>query len=402
MKILVQKYGGSSVATPDHLRTVAEKICETRRRGYSVVVVASAMGDTTDELLGMARDLTSSPSHRELDMLLSSGERISISLLTMTLQELGVDAISLTGPQSGVVTTSDHFNATIISVDPTRILEELQRGHVVVAAGYQGRSSKGEYTTLGRGGSDTTAVALAQSLNAQRCEIYSDVNGILTGDPRVVDGPLPLASLEHDEACELARSGAQVLARSAAAYARDHGIVLKIASTTEAHGGTVIRPLKSPEARVAAVATHERLIWFRSANGDTARIHETLSRHDAGEPFLVAPADGVDSDHTLIPKEQIADWHGLEANLQALALEDTRIRTDVGSVSVVGHGVGRRADLRDRVRTSLSHLADSTLGEWRTSDHAWAWLLPSDATAPALRRLHHDLVEKGRELSGGA
>jgi len=186
MRIIVQKYGGSSVATPEKLQHVAQKIVATQQRGTAVVAVVSAMGDTTNDLLSLVQDVTPQPDHRELDMLLSAGERIAMSLLSMAVQSHGAEAISLTGPQAGIITDDVHTNAHIDQVHPWRIQEELTRGKIVIVAGFQGRSVHGEVTTLGRGGSDTTAVALAAALGAESCEIYSDVDGVYTVDPRIV------------------------------------------------------------------------------------------------------------------------------------------------------------------------------------------------------------------------
>jgi uridylate kinase len=186
MPIVVQKYGGSSVADVDRIRQVAERVMRTQQAGYDVAVVVSAMGDTTDELLALARKVSPNPARRELDMLLSAGERISMALLSMAIRELGGDAISFTGSQSGIITNDRHVDARIIEVRPFRVQDELARGRVVVIAGYQGVSYRREVTTLGRGGSDTTAVAMAAALGAEWCEICSDVDGVYTTDPRIV------------------------------------------------------------------------------------------------------------------------------------------------------------------------------------------------------------------------
>jgi aspartate kinase len=186
MAVIVQKYGGSSVADVDKLRRVAERVMRSRAQGHSVVVVVSAMGDTTDELLAMAKKVSPNPQRRELDMLLSAGERISMALLSLAIHELGGDAISFTGSQSGIITNDRHVDARIIEVRPFRVQDELARGKIVVVAGYQGVSYRKEVTTLGRGGSDTTAVAMAAALDAEYCEICSDVDGVYSADPRVV------------------------------------------------------------------------------------------------------------------------------------------------------------------------------------------------------------------------
>src|SRR4030081_3087795 len=211
MSIVVQKYGGSSVADVTRIKEVAGRVMRPRREGHDVVVVVSAMGDTTDDLLGLARQVSPNPDRRELDMLLTAGERISMALLSMAIRELGGDAISFTGSQSGIITNDRHVDARIVEVRPFRVQDELDRGRVVVVAGYQGVSYRKEVTTLGRGGSDTTAVAMAAALGAEWGEIWSDVDGVYTADPRVVPQARRIATLSYEETQELAESGAKVL-----------------------------------------------------------------------------------------------------------------------------------------------------------------------------------------------
>ena len=192
MSLVVQKYGGTSVATPELIRRVAERVVSRHRSGDQMVVVVSAMGDTTDELESLARRVTENPSDREMDMLMASGERISMSLLAMAVNDLGVEAVSMTGGQSGIITDAVHRKARILDMKPGRLLEQLDLGRILIVAGFQGSSYRHEVTTLGRGGSDTTAVALAAALGAERCDIFSDVAGVYSADPRVVDDKITL------------------------------------------------------------------------------------------------------------------------------------------------------------------------------------------------------------------
>jgi aspartate kinase len=231
MSIIVQKYGGSSVADVGKLRSVAERVMQTARRGHQVVVVVSAMGDTTDELLAMAKQLSPNPERRELDMLLSAGERISMALLSLAIRELGGDAISFTGSQSGIITNDRHVDARIIEVRPFRVQDELARGRIVVIAGYQGVSYKREVTTLGRGGSDTTAVAMAAALDAEYCEICSDVDGVYSADPRVVPAAERIGTLSYEETQEMAEAGAKVLNAQAVEFAKEKGIAIYARAT---------------------------------------------------------------------------------------------------------------------------------------------------------------------------
>src|SRR5262245_12230850 len=248
MAIVVQKYGGSSVADVQKLRQIAERVMRTRQRGYDVVVVVSAMGDTTDELLAMAKHVSPNPDRRELDMLLSAGERISMALLSMAIRELGGDAISFTGSQSGIITNDRHVDARIIEVRPFRVQDELMHGRIVVVAGYQGVSYKKEVTTLGRGGSDTTAVAMAAALDAEHCEICSDVDGVYSADPRVVAAAHRIGTLSYEETQEMAESGAKVLNAQAVEFAKEKGIAIYARATSgplpgsdPSSDGTVVR-----------------------------------------------------------------------------------------------------------------------------------------------------------------
>src|SRR6201984_3103411 len=250
MSIVVQKYGGSSVADMNRLKKVAERVMQTRISGHDVVVVVSAMGDTTDELLALAKMISPNPDRRELDMLLSAGERISMALLSMAIRELGGDAISFTGSQSGIITNDRHVDARIIEVRPFRVQDELARGKIVVVAGYQGVSYRKEITTLGRGGSDTTAVAMAAALGAEYCEICSDVDGVYTADPRVVPDAQRIPNLSYEETQELAESGARVLNAQAVEFAKEKGIAIYARSTTSplpgndpSLDGTIVRKL---------------------------------------------------------------------------------------------------------------------------------------------------------------
>jgi aspartate kinase len=248
MSIIVQKYGGSSVADVNQLRLVADRVMRTKRLGHDVCVVVSAMGDTTDELLSLAKQVSPNPERRELDMLLTAGERISMALLSIAIREQGGDAISFTGSQSGIITNDRHVDARIVEVRPVRVQDELARGKIVVVAGYQGVSYKREVTTLGRGGSDTTAVAMAAALGAEYCEICSDVDGVYTADPRVVPEARRIGTLSYEETQELAESGAKVLNAQAVEFAKEKGIAIYARATASplpgadpSADGTVVR-----------------------------------------------------------------------------------------------------------------------------------------------------------------
>jgi aspartate kinase len=241
VSLIVQKYGGSSVADAEGLKRVAKRIAETRKAGHDVVVVVSAMGDTTDELLDLAEKVVPVPSGRELDMLLTAGERISMALLAMAIKSLGLEARSYTGSQAGMITDAQHGSARIVDVTPVRVREALDQGAVAIVAGFQGfNRGSGDITTLGRGGSDTTAVALAAALNADVCEIYTDVDGIFTADPRQVPAARKIDRISSEEMLELAAAGAKVLYIRAVEYARRHGVVIHVRSSFNNNEGTLV------------------------------------------------------------------------------------------------------------------------------------------------------------------
>ena len=254
MGIVVQKFGGSSVADVDKLQKVATRVVERKAAGDDVVVVVSAMGKTTDQLLALAREVDSAPPRRELDMLLSTGERVSMALLSMAIQKLGHDAISFTGSQSGIITNDRHFDARIIDVRPHRVEDELARGRIVIIAGYQGMSYKREITTLGRGGSDTTALAMAAALGASHAEIYSDVDGVYSADPRKVPDARHLPEIGYDEMQEMAEAGAKVLHAKAVEFARSARIAIHARSTFDPSGReTVVHDVPHPGLTRAVV-----------------------------------------------------------------------------------------------------------------------------------------------------
>ena len=243
MTCIVQKYGGSSVADVDKLRKIARLIAKVKRQRIDVAVVVSAMGKTTDNLLAMARDFSPKPPRREMDMLLSTGERITMALLCMAIYELGIDAVSLTGSQAGIITNNRHNDAQVIEVRPFRVQDEIANGKVVIIGGFQGVSYKRDITTLGRGGSDTSAVALAAALDADRCEIYSDVDGVYSADPAVVADARHLPEISYPEMQEMSTAGAKVLNAQAVQFAKEKNIAIYARSSFQPGKETIIRRL---------------------------------------------------------------------------------------------------------------------------------------------------------------
>jgi aspartate kinase len=387
LPVIVQKYGGSSVADVTKIKRVAQRIAETRDSGKRVVVVVSAMGDTTDDLLSLARRVSDDPDRRELDMLLTAGERISMSLLGMALKALGVEAVSFTGSQSGIITDGAHNNARILEVRPVRILEELQRGKVVIVAGYQGVSRSREVTTLGRGGSDTTAVALAAALGAEVCEICSDVDGVFTADPRLVPAARRLAELSHAEMQELAQTGAKVLNAQAVEFARDRGIAIHARSTFEKGPGTRITAAGARELRISGVSLESELLLVRRPRqaGPLAELTALLALHGSWPRELRATGAEIEA---LVSLENV---HGLPRLLSSLrAMKDAEAVPGLSLVSVVGTGVGAA---EEPLRRALAALGERTLGLY-LAPLRLSFLLPRDQGPEGVRLLHQTFLEQ--------
>jgi aspartate kinase len=355
LAIVVQKYGGSSVADPEKIQRVARHIAATRSSGVQVVVVVSAMGKTTENLLALARMLAAEPPRRELDMLVSTGERVTMALLSMALTSLGVDAVSFTGSQSGIITNNRHFDAEIVEVRPQRIWDELGRDRVVIVAGYQGMSLEREITTLGRGGSDTTAVALTAALGAEQCEIYSDVDGIYSADPRSVAGARHLPTIDYETMQEMAESGAKVLNARAVDWAKRHRVVIHARKTSdfaELGAGRETR-VQAKSAERAAIVVDCKLLWL---NAPIAACPELLAiAAAAGIPVRDAWLDG--RANLLLSLTSVPEL-GATAELLREAGASS-VRTDVAAVSAVAVGVGRLPDVLSR---ALECVPRSALG----------------------------------------
>lgn len=401
MAIVVQKYGGSSVADVEKLKYVAARIMRTREQGHDVCVVVSAMGDTTDDLLALAKRVSPSPDRRELDMLLSAGERIAMALLSMAIRELGGDAISFTGSQSGIITNDRHVDARIIEVRPFRVQDELARGKIVVVAGYQGVSYRREVTTLGRGGSDTTAVAMAAALDAEYCEICSDVDGVYTADPRVVAAARRIGAISYEETQEMAEAGAKVLNAQAVEFAKDKGIAIYARATRgplpgvdPSADGTVVRrnPPRMP-GTVVGVAS-ERDIVMLDASAPPADVVALLEQRGvAGKQLHVFN----DRTTVAISRENLHDEERLRDALQTRLGGRARLVDGLAAVSVVGAGINATYA---NVRTGADTLAARGIvpAGTATSSFRITWMIPRDRTEDAVRALHARFIESERPL----
>lgn len=354
MALIVQKFGGSSVSDAAALKRVARRVARTRREGNDVVVVVSAMGDTTDDLLDLAAQVTEEPPAREMDILLTAGERISMALLAMAINAEGVGARSYTGQQAGVITDSKYGKASIVGVTPDRISRTLEHGHVAIVAGFQGvHLEAGDVTTLGRGGSDTTAVALAASLGADVCEIYTDVDGVYTADPRVVPAARRIPVLSTEETLELASHGAKILHLRAVEFARRYNVPLHVRSSFSELEGTWVRnpteeePLEEP---IIAGVAHDRsqgkitVVGVSDVPGSAAHLFTAVAKADANIDMIVqnvsTEANGRTDISFTVPEADVpATVLALQAERDNLGFEDIIYNANIGIVSLVGAGM---------------------------------------------------------------
>jgi aspartate kinase len=349
MGLIVQKFGGTSVADVERITNVANRVAEEKRNGSDVVVVVSAMGKTTDILVQMANELSSSPSKREMDMLLSTGEQVTISLLAMALMEQGLDAVSYTGWQAGIETESVHGNARIKQIHTEKIKNALEEGKVVIVAGFQGLAGNGEITTLGRGGSDTTAVALAAALGADKCDIYTDVTGVFTTDPRVVKGARKLLGVSYDEMLELANLGAGVLHPRAVEFAKNYGVTLEVRSSMEKERGTVIEEEMEMEQNlvVRGIAFEDQITRVSVLGLDNSltsmpTIFSTLAKHHINVDIIVQSGTGTDKANISfsIKSGDLAETLDvLEGSKELLNYQSIESETGLSKVSIVGAGM---------------------------------------------------------------
>ncbi len=395
MSIVVQKFGGSSVADVEKIGRVADRVARTRGEGKQVVVVVSAMGDTTDELLTLARKVCDNPARRELDMLLTAGERISMALLSMALNARGVPAVSFTGSQSGIITTDTHANARIVEVRPFRVQEELEGGKVVIVAGYQGVSRRKEVTTLGRGGSDTTAVALAAALGAEACEIYSDVEGVYTADPRLIPASTRLAEISYEEMQELAESGAKVLHAQAVEFAKERAIALFARSTFGGSGQTSIRPLTDgAPPRIAGVTSEHGLALLSASPGSAAALSELLEHLDLRGSFgkqLLFDRLPAGSASLVLSRENLPDFDALVADLSTRFGDGLRIRDGLGAVSAIGAGINTSFANVRRIQAALATMGAEPI-QLSTSSFRISVLLEARHLDDAVRAIHQELL----------
>jgi len=397
MGLVVQKFGGSSVANTERIKNVASRVISERDRGNQVVVVVSAMGDLTDELIALAHELGSNPPDREMDMLLTTGEQQSASLLAITLCNLGCPAVSLTGWQSGIRTDSIHCRARIAEIKPDRIIEELNQGKVVVVAGYQGISPRGDLTTLGRGGSDTTAVALAAVLKADICDIYTDVDGVFTADPRIVKNASKLEVVSHDEMLELASLGAVVLQPRAVEFAMQYKVKVQVRSSFKQDTGTLVMEAgKMENNRVVSGVAHDlnvakvALFDVPDRPGIARTVFKALADANINVDMIIQTAmrdERNDIAFTITKDDLPRALPVVEKVCQEIGASGTAYGEDLAKVSIVGSGMMSNPGV---AATMFAALADEGINIQMisTSEIKVSCIIAADEIERAVNALH--------------
>ena len=406
MRVIVQKYGGSSVSTVEKIRAVAQRVTEVRRQNHAVVVVVSAMGDSTDNLLELARQIGPGLSLRDLDLLLSTGETVSAALLSLAIQSLGQKAVALSACQSGIITNDVYSNARILEVQPGRIKKELALGVVVVVPGFQGVTRQNEITTLGRGGSDTSAVAIAAALEAETCEIYTDVEGVYSADPRVVPEAVALSELGAGEMQELAWHGAQVIKAEAVEFAKTNGVAVVVRSAFGDGNGTLIPPEPAPSSvylphrpEVAGVTGRKdlmRISFQESALSGLQRdeIFAAVSKYD----LIFGGLDSGGSSDLFISNLEIPDPDAFTAEFTPQFNGAVELASDLGAVSLVGFGLGSRpAALLDALRVLKEN--DVPVIKTFTGRESLTFVIPRPSVDESVQRLHRVFVENHEPAS---
>lgn len=363
-KLMVQKFGGSSVANPERIKEVAKRVAATKKQGYDVVVVVSALGETTDELLDLAAKINDDPSERELDMLMSTGEQVSVALLAMALHKIGKDAISFTGPQVGIITDSSHTRARIVEISPRRISEQLKKDKIVIVAGFQGMNPEQEITTLGRGGSDMTAVALAIVLKADVCEIFTDVEGIYTADPRLVKDARKLNTISYEEMLEMASLGAQVMQARSIEAASKFDIPLHVRSSFSDKPGTLIckEGDEMEQVLVRGVTSNKKESKITVCDvpdrpGEASKLFASLASADINVDMIIQNISrtGCTDISFTVPMSDVRKAKQVISKIvREIGAGDVKIDKDIAKVSVVGIGMRSHSGVAAKMFSTLA------------------------------------------------
>ena len=400
MSLIVQKYGGTSVANPESLKVVAEKIISAKKEGKQVVVVVSAMGSSTDELIALASELSETPSPREMDMLLSAGERITMSLLAMHLNSLGYDSFSLTGSQAGIITTSRHGRAEIEKISGERVREGLEKGSIVIVAGFQGfNPDTREITTLGRGGSDATAVALAASLGAEKCEIYTDVEGVFSADPRITDKAKLLKEITYDEMLEMSSTGARVLMARSVEFGRRYNVPIIVKPTFSEGVGTTVKEKVMEQAIVSGVTHNDKEIKFTlfgvpDQPGIAGSVFGYLSDKGVNVDMIVqnVSKDSKTDISFTAPEEQQDEVMNILSNLtNDLKAEGSNKDENIARVSIIGAGMKSESGVASKMFKTLgSHKIN--IGMISTSPIRISCVISKNDMQKAIEVLHDEFI----------
>ena len=400
MKLIVQKFGGTSVADTSSLKIVAERIIDRKKEGYEVVVVPSAMGSSTDELIDLANELSEKPTPREMDMLLSAGERITMSLLSMHLNSLGHSSFSLTGSQAGIITTSRHGKAEIEEISGERVREGIERGDIVIVAGFQGfnRDTR-EITTLGRGGSDATAVALAAALGAEKCEIFTDVEGIFTADPRIIDSAKLIDEITYDEMLEMSSSGAGVLMARSVEFGRRYNVPIIVKSTFTNNKGTVVKEKTMEEAIVSGVTHNDKEVKFTlfgvpDQPGIAGTVFGSLSEIGTNVDMIVqnVSKESITDISFTAPSEQQKDVEDtLQHISKQLNAKGYDVDENIARISIIGAGMKSESGVASKMFKTLGD-NKINISMISTSPIRVSCVISSNDIEKALNVLHEEFI----------
>ena len=400
MKLIVQKFGGTSVADTSSLKIVAERIIDRKKEGYEVVVVPSAMGSSTDELIDLANELSEQPTPREMDMLLSAGERITMSLLSMHLNSLGHSSFSLTGSQAGIITTSRHGKAEIEEISGERVREGIERGDIVIVAGFQGfnRDTK-EITTLGRGGSDATAVALAAALSAEKCEIFTDVEGVFTADPRIINSAKLIDEITYDEMLEMSSSGAGVLMARSVEFGRRYNVPIIVKSTFTNNKGTVVKEKTMEEAIVSGVTHNDKEVKFTlfgvpDQPGIAGTVFGSLSEIGINVDMIVqnVSKESITDISFTAPSEQQKDVEDALKNIsKQLDAKGYDVDENIARISIIGAGMKSESGVASKMFKTLGD-NKINISMISTSPIRVSCVISSNDIEKALNVLHEEFI----------
>ncbi len=400
MKLIVQKFGGTSVANTSSLKIVAERIIDRKKEGYEVVVVPSAMGSSTDELIDLANELSEKPTPREMDMLLSAGERITMSLLSMHLNSLGHSSFSLTGSQAGIITTSRHGKAEIEEISGERVREGIERGDIVIVAGFQGfnRDTR-EITTLGRGGSDATAVALAAALGAEKCEIFTDVEGIFTADPRIIDSAKLIDEITYDEMLEMSSTGAGVLMARSVEFGRRYNVPIIVKSTFTNNKGTVVKEKTMEEAIVSGVTHNDKEVKFTlfgvpDQPGIAGTVFGSLSEIGTNVDMIVqnVSKESITDISFTAPSEQQKDVEDTLKNIsKQLDAKGYDVDENIARISIIGAGMKSESGVASKMFKTLGD-NKINISMISTSPIRVSCVISSNDIEKALNVLHEEFI----------